>query len=233
MSSGKWGPFYLGLNVFKLDNPYQNLALPRTTMIHNTISSIRGHYQYWSNWLIAPMTKMAVISWTYNEHNNSANCGHVTPYGINHTTCSTPIHVMACCLMAPRHYMGQSWLLINEFLWHSPAGNFTKKFKDFTLKNILKFTHLKPANGKDSIIMFKIYITKFVQFFMHSRDPFTHIFPGCFTDTANEVPPRICTRLTGNKTYHRLCAWIKDVLYVTYFSNWIQRVFFNSPPLCI
>ena len=98
---------------------------------------------------------------------------------------------------------------------------FHKKIKDFTLKNILKFPHLKSANGKDSIIMFKICITKFVQFFMHSRDPFTHIFPGCFTDTTNEVPPRICTRLTGNKTYHRLCAWIKDVLYVTYLSNWI------------
>ena len=32
---------------------------------------------------------------------------------------------MACCLIAPSHYLNQYWLLINEILWLSPMNNFT------------------------------------------------------------------------------------------------------------
>ena len=35
------------------------------------------------------------------------------------------VQVMACCLMAPSHYLNQSWLTISEFLRHSPERNFT------------------------------------------------------------------------------------------------------------
>ena len=31
---------------------------------------------------------------------------------------------MACCLMAPSHYLNQFWLLISEILWYSPKSNF-------------------------------------------------------------------------------------------------------------
>ena len=31
--------------------------------------------------------------------------------------------VMACCLMAPSHYLTQYWLLVGEVLWHSPGNN--------------------------------------------------------------------------------------------------------------
>ena len=37
----------------------------------------------------------------------------------------TLVQVMACCLMAPSHYLNQCWLIISEVLWHSPGGNFT------------------------------------------------------------------------------------------------------------
>ena len=36
-----------------------------------------------------------------------------------HGTRSTLAQVMACCLMAPNHYMKQGWLVITKVLWHS------------------------------------------------------------------------------------------------------------------
>ena len=36
------------------------------------------------------------------------------------------LHVMACCLMAPSHYLNQCWLIISEILRHSPEGNFAE-----------------------------------------------------------------------------------------------------------
>ena len=43
---------------------------------------------------------------------------------------STLAQVMACCLMAPSHYLNQCWLIISEVLWHSPDGNFTWNAQD-------------------------------------------------------------------------------------------------------
>ena len=34
---------------------------------------------------------------------------------------------MACCLMAPSHYLNQCWLFFNEILWYSTKGSFTGK----------------------------------------------------------------------------------------------------------
>ena len=39
-----------------------------------------------------------------------------------HGTRSTLAQVMACCRMAPRHYLNQCWLIIVEFPWHSSQG---------------------------------------------------------------------------------------------------------------
>ena len=38
---------------------------------------------------------------------------------------STLVQVMACCLMAPSHYLNQCWPVINKVFWHSPHCNFT------------------------------------------------------------------------------------------------------------
>ena len=43
---------------------------------------------------------------------------------------STLAQVMACCLMAPSHYLNQCWLMISEVLWHSPDSNFTENTSD-------------------------------------------------------------------------------------------------------
>ena len=43
----------------------------------------------------------------------------------HHKIWSTLVEVMACCLMAPNHYLNQRWLITNEVLLHSPEDNFT------------------------------------------------------------------------------------------------------------
>ena len=34
---------------------------------------------------------------------------------------------MACCLVAPNHYLHQCWLITSKFQWHSSKANFTKE----------------------------------------------------------------------------------------------------------
>ena len=43
-----------------------------------------------------------------------------------HWTGSTLTQVLACCLMAPSHYLNQCWLIISKVKWQSPEGNFTR-----------------------------------------------------------------------------------------------------------
>ena len=43
-----------------------------------------------------------------------------------HGSGSTLAQVMACCLMAPSHYLNQCWLIISKVLWLSCRGNFTR-----------------------------------------------------------------------------------------------------------
>ena len=43
------------------------------------------------------------------------HCGLVTPYGDR--SGSTLALAMACCLMAPSHYLNQCWLIISEIQW--------------------------------------------------------------------------------------------------------------------
>ena len=53
------------------------------------------------------------------------HCGLVIPYGFRRSWLTWE-RVMACCLMAPNHYLNYCWLIINEVLWHSPGGNFLR-----------------------------------------------------------------------------------------------------------
>ena len=43
-----------------------------------------------------------------------------------HKSRSTLAQVMACCLMAPSHYLNQCWLIIIKVWWHSSEGNFMR-----------------------------------------------------------------------------------------------------------
>ena len=43
-----------------------------------------------------------------------------------HRSASTLAQVMACCLIAPSHYLNQCWLIISKIHLHSSDGNFTR-----------------------------------------------------------------------------------------------------------
>ena len=43
---------------------------------------------------------------------------------------STLAQVMACCLMAPSHYLNQYWLIISKALWSSSEGNIMRRSED-------------------------------------------------------------------------------------------------------
>ena len=47
-----------------------------------------------------------------------------------HRSGSTLAQVMACCLMAPSHYLNQCWLNIYVALWHSAENVFTRNAQD-------------------------------------------------------------------------------------------------------
>ena len=44
-----------------------------------------------------------------------------------HKSGSTLAQVMACCLMAPNHYLNQCWLIISKVQWHSSECNFIRE----------------------------------------------------------------------------------------------------------
>ena len=48
---------------------------------------------------------------------------------------STLAQVMACCLMAPSHYLNQYWLIISKVLWHSCEGIVMSRSEDTNQKN--------------------------------------------------------------------------------------------------
>ena len=47
---------------------------------------------------------------------------------------STLFQVIACCLMAPCHYLNQCWLIISKVLWHSSEDIIIKRFEDRSSK---------------------------------------------------------------------------------------------------
>ena len=61
----------------------------------------------------------------------------------SHRSGSPLPQVMACCLMAPNHYVNRCWLLISEALRHSPEVNFTRNLQIYpSLIICLKITNL-------------------------------------------------------------------------------------------
>ena len=56
---------------------------------------------------------------------------------------------MACCLMAPSHYLNQCWIIVSDVPWHLPEGNFRRDIPQpsitaFSLKiDYIKFNYIK------------------------------------------------------------------------------------------
>ena len=67
---------------------------------------------------------------------------HFSNSSTNHTDLVLAL-VIAYCLLAPSHYVKQSWLNISEFLWHSPEPNFTTSAPNTILYNELEIYTIK------------------------------------------------------------------------------------------
>ena len=67
---------------------------------------------------------------------------------------STLVQVMACCLMAPSHYLNQCWLIISKVLWYSSEDIIIRRFEDTNQYSkiedyILKITLRSPRGHWD------------------------------------------------------------------------------------
>ena len=85
-----------------------------------------------------------------------------------HESRSILAQVMACCLMAPSHYLNQCWLIISTIHWQSSEGHFTRDtpaINHFRLKiTDLKFqSNLPVVNEWNESV--RIWV---LQFSLHS-----------------------------------------------------------------
>ena len=72
---------------------------------------------------------MSSLYWNLRETYFSLSCGTLSSVRLSEViwqqrSGSALVHVIACCLTVPSHYLNQCWLLINKVLWHSPERNF-------------------------------------------------------------------------------------------------------------
>ena len=104
-------------------------------------------------------TLAEVMAWCHQETSHYQSqcwprslspCGVTRPQGDNplwhndaiwqHRYGSASVQVMACCLMAPSHYLNQCWLFISEVLWHftvsAEATILHYEFENYTFKII-------------------------------------------------------------------------------------------------
>ena len=89
---------------------------------------------------------------------------------------------MACCLVAPSHYLNQCGLFIDEVLWHSSQGKSTENAQDihrwYELEKCWKITSTLPMGHR--------HLTHWGRV--------THIFVSKLTiiDSDNSLSPRPC-----------------------------------------
>ena len=65
------------------------------------------------------------------------HCGLMTPYGDTDLG-QHWLRYLACCLMAPSHYLNQCWLIFSKVQWHSVEGDLTKDSSPINQWNKLK-----------------------------------------------------------------------------------------------
>ena len=100
--------------------------LGRIVLFHNYIfpSGERNADTFWYNFRKITMVKSLWLSDAIRWHKYRSG--------------STLAQVMACCLMAPSHYMNQCWLLISEVFLHSPDCSFRSSGQATFLYNVFK-----------------------------------------------------------------------------------------------
>ena len=74
-----------------------------------------------------------------------------------HRSWSTLAQVMACCMMAPSHYLNQCWLIIKAVVWYSPE-QFHRKCLILMCLQITHLNHCHISMGPMSEIDIEIYL---------------------------------------------------------------------------
>ena len=63
---------------------------------------------------------------------------------------TTLAQVIACCLMAPSHYLNQCWLIMSKVRWHSSKGNFARDTSSINYQNHFEnyFSKISPKSPR-------------------------------------------------------------------------------------
>ena len=103
-----------------------------TSLIKSLIYFLRHHSACfrrpcWWHWWAVGLTFMSILEenwptiWILHKVINSLGLSNTIWW---HRSGSTLAQVMACCLMAPSHYLNQCWLIISKVQLHSSEGTF-------------------------------------------------------------------------------------------------------------
>ena len=94
---------------------------------------------------IVSKTKYDAVHWYKKERINSLRPSEAIWRDRSESTLA---QVMACCLMAPSHYLSICWFPISDILWHSHESNFAALFSLLNLKIILSklLSHFPGTN---------------------------------------------------------------------------------------
>ena len=66
---------------------------------------------------------------------------------------TTLAQVMACCLMAPSHYLNQCWLIISKVLWQAPVGHFKRDTPSINWQHLCENCLSKISRKSQSVEM--------------------------------------------------------------------------------
>ena len=86
-------------------------------------------------------------------------------------TCSILVQFMACCLMAPSHYLNQFWPINSEVSWYSPQGNFQEMLETSIHETSLKMTNLRLIYNHISLGLVSYFLRKLSRSKVNARVP--------------------------------------------------------------
>ena len=133
---------------------------------------------------------------------------------------STLAQVMACCPMAPSHYLNQCWLIISKVKWHSSKDEFTRVTWNYLEIKDLKFHSNFPRANELSSVATLEHVCYNVQAWMI----FLYIGTGLFLIAIIYTPSGIlCSHLlaifvqtswANNTVNHHIGTWHLGVMCV-------------------
>ena len=162
---------------------------------------------------------------------------------------STPVQVMACCLMAPSHYLSQCWLIISKILWHSSEDIIIRRFQDTNQQSkienyIFKITLRSPRDQWVNSLspercdrnfnplhakFFRENINLYLHFMLFLHIDKTQVVEN-FPHVRQEPPYSTCIWLNHNQVSFSFTRVLHAINSVKFFTCWICIVFTRENP---